>query len=167
MAAHLNTINELIAIRRAQGDIRPCVKIVEGDGTGDFILGYSSGALTFDVNTQGIITAGGWQGNVIGTVYGGTGQSSYTDGELLIGCSSTGSLSAATLTAGTGIMISNGCGSVTINAAGTLQFVTAPVNSSAPGTVGQVALSNVAGTEYLNICIASNSWGRVALTTSF
>jgi len=45
--------------------------------------------------------------------YGGTGQTSYVDGQLLIG-NSAGSLSAATLSPGAGINIANGDGSITI-----------------------------------------------------
>jgi len=49
---------------------------------------------------------------------GGTGQTSYTDGQLLIGNTATGGLSKATLTAGTNITITNGNGSITIAASG-------------------------------------------------
>lgn len=49
---------------------------------------------------------------------GGTGQTSYTNGQLLIGNSATGGLSKATLTAGTNITITNGNGTITIDAAG-------------------------------------------------
>lgn len=49
---------------------------------------------------------------------GGTGQTSYTDGELLIGNSSGNTLTKATLTAGANITITNGPGSITIDAAG-------------------------------------------------
>jgi hypothetical protein len=45
---------------------------------------------------------------------GGTGFTSYTDGQLLIGKTSDGSLAKATLTAGTAISVSNGSGSVTV-----------------------------------------------------
>jgi hypothetical protein len=45
---------------------------------------------------------------------GGTGFTSYTDGQLLIGKSSDGSLAKGTLTAGTAISISNGSGSITV-----------------------------------------------------
>ena len=45
---------------------------------------------------------------------GGTGQSSYTDGQLLIGNSTGNTLSKSTLTAGTGISITNGSGSISI-----------------------------------------------------
>jgi hypothetical protein len=45
---------------------------------------------------------------------GGTGFTSYTDGQLLIGKTSDGSLAQGTLTAGTAISISNGSGSITV-----------------------------------------------------
>lgn len=49
---------------------------------------------------------------------GGTGQSAYTDGQLLIGNTSTGGISKATLTAGTGITVTNGNGSITLASTG-------------------------------------------------
>jgi len=49
---------------------------------------------------------------------GGTGQTIYTDGQLLIGNSSTGGLTPATLTAGAGITITNGNGSITVAGGG-------------------------------------------------
>ncbi len=47
---------------------------------------------------------------------GGTGQTSYTDGQLLIGNTATGGLSKATLTPGTNVTITNAGGSITIAA---------------------------------------------------
>jgi len=49
---------------------------------------------------------------------GGTGQTSFTDGQLLIGNSTGNTLSKATLTAGSGISITNGSGAITIAASG-------------------------------------------------
>jgi hypothetical protein len=49
---------------------------------------------------------------------GGTGQSSYTDGQLLIGNSSGNGLTKATLTAGSNVTITNGNGSISIAATG-------------------------------------------------
>lgn len=49
---------------------------------------------------------------------GGTGQTSYTDGQLLIGNSTGNTLTKATLTAGSGVTITNGAGSITIAASG-------------------------------------------------
>lgn len=47
---------------------------------------------------------------------GGTGQTSYTDGQLLIGNTATGGLNKSTLSAGTGITITNGNGTIEIAA---------------------------------------------------
>ena len=49
---------------------------------------------------------------------GGTGQTSYTNGQLLIGNTTGNTLTKATLTAGTGITITNGTGSISIAASG-------------------------------------------------
>jgi hypothetical protein len=83
----------------------------------------------------------GSAGNVTGVVAvlnGGTGQTSYTDGQLLIGNSTGNTLTKSTLTAGTGISITNGGGSITINAtnAGAVTSVTgtSPVVSSGGAT---------------------------------
>ena len=45
---------------------------------------------------------------------GGTGQTTYTDGQLLIGNSTGNTLTKTTLTAGSGITITNGAGSISI-----------------------------------------------------
>ena len=45
---------------------------------------------------------------------GGTGQITYTDGQLLIGNSTGNTLAKATLTAGSGISVTNGSGSITV-----------------------------------------------------
>lgn len=49
---------------------------------------------------------------------GGTGQTTYTNGQLLIGNSTGNTLTKSTLTAGTGINIANSTGSITISATG-------------------------------------------------
>jgi hypothetical protein len=49
---------------------------------------------------------------------GGTGQTTYTDGQLLIGNSTGSTLTKTTLTAGSGISITNGAGSISIAATG-------------------------------------------------
>lgn len=63
---------------------------------------------------------------------GGTGQSSYTSGQLLIGNAS-GGLTKATLTAGSNVTITNGNGSITIAATG---------GGGGGGTVTSVATGN-------------------------
>lgn len=60
---------------------------------------------------------------------GGSGQTTYTNGQLLIGNTTGNTLTKATLTQGSGISITNGAGSITIA-------------STATGTVTSVATGN-------------------------
>ena len=76
-----------------------------------------SGVTSSSLTSVGTIATGVWNGTAIGTAYGGTGQTTYTDGQLLIG-KTDGTLAKATLTAGTGITITNGDGSVSIASSG-------------------------------------------------
>ena len=85
---------------------------------------FSTGTFTwptFNQNTTG--TAAGLSATlVVGS--GGTGQTSYTDGELLIGNSTGNTLTKATLTQGTGITITNGSGSITVANASPMTYPT-------------------------------------------
>jgi hypothetical protein len=78
---------------------------VSGGTTG---LTTSGGPIT----SSGTITIAG----TLNVANGGTGQTTYTDGQLLIGNSTGNTLAKATLTAGTGISVTNGSGSITIAA---------------------------------------------------
>ena len=71
---------------------------------------------------------------------GGTGQTTYTNGQLLIGNTTGGTLAKSTLTEGTGISITNGAGSITIAATnnGTVTDVSV---ASSNGFAGSVATS--------------------------
>jgi hypothetical protein len=66
---------------------------------------------------------------------GGTGQTTYTNGQLLIGNTTGNTLTKATLTAGSGISVTNGAGSITI-----ASTVTGDVVGPASATDGAVAL---------------------------
>lgn len=79
---------------------------------------------------------------------GGTGQTSYTDGQLLIGNSSGNTLTKATLTAGTGISITNGAGAITIATTGTSGVTAVTASSplaSSGGTAPNISLSGTVG----------------------
>lgn len=69
---------------------------------------------------------------------GGTGQTTYTNGQLLIGNSTGNTLTKATLTAGSGISITNGSGSISIAATGGTGTVT---SVGGTGTVNGITLT--------------------------
>ena len=88
---------------------------VSGNPTLDIDSGYVGQA---SITTLGTIGTGTWAGTTVAVNHGGTGQTSYTDGQLLIGNTSGNTLTKATLTAGSNITITNGNGSITITASG-------------------------------------------------
>jgi hypothetical protein len=77
------------------------------------ILITGTTAASWDYSQVGINSVG-----ALPVVNGGTGQTSYTDGQLLIGNTTGNTLTKATLTAGTGISVTNGPGSITIAVGG-------------------------------------------------
>jgi hypothetical protein len=104
--------------------------ILVESGHGYYVKGGSGGTLIREVlnydtlgstvinsslETVATITAGTWNGTTIGVDYGGTGQTSYTDGQLLIGNSNGNTLSKATLTGGNGVTVTNGNGSINLD----------------------------------------------------
>ena len=76
------------------------------------VLSWAGGTtgLTPAAPTTGAVTLSG----LLNVANGGTGQSTYTNGQLLIGNTTGNTLGKATLTAGSGIAITNGAASVTI-----------------------------------------------------
>jgi hypothetical protein len=108
------------------------------------VTSFSAGTtgLTPNTTTTGAITLAG----TLDVDNGGTGQTSYTDGQLLIGNTTGNTLAKSTLTAGSGISITNGAGSITIatsGGGGTVTSVTgtSPVVSSG-GTTPAISLSS-------------------------
>lgn len=120
---------------------------LRGNGTNVVMSAIQAGDVpTLNQNTTG--TAAGLSAT-LAVSSGGTGQTSYTDGQLLIGNTATTSLSKATLTAGSGVTITNGNGSITIAATGsggtvTSVGATSPVASSG-GTTPTISLNSAYG----------------------
>ncbi len=97
------------------------------------------------ITTLGTISTGTWSATTIAVNKGGTGQTSYTDGQLLIGNSSGNTLAKATLTAGTNITITNGNGTITIDATGGSGSVTttgSPASGNLTKFSGATSITN-------------------------
>jgi len=78
----------------------------------------STWAGSTNITTLGTIATGTWEGTTVAVNQGGTGQTSYTNGQLLIGNTTGNTLTKATLTEGANITITEGAGTITIAAAG-------------------------------------------------
>lgn len=83
-------------------------------GSGNVVLATSPTLVTPALGTPSALVLTNATG--LPVAGGGTGQSTYTDGQLLIGNSVGNTLSKSTLTAGTNITVTNGNGSITIAA---------------------------------------------------
>lgn len=107
--------NQVLTALDASGN-GTCASIVNAMITAGTIA--ASKLIGTDIATVGTITAGVWQGTAVTADHGGTGNTAYTNGQLLIGNTATGLLTKATLTAGSNITITNGNGSITIASSG-------------------------------------------------
>jgi len=143
--------NARTAIGAGTGD--GSVTSVSGSG-GSTGLTLTGGAIT----TTGTLTLGG----TLVVANGGTGQTSYTNGQLLIGNTTGNTLTKATLTAGTGVTITNGTGTITIAAAGSGGTVTSVVAST--GLTGGTITTT--GTIALDYTAASPWTGQQTFTGS-
>jgi hypothetical protein len=76
-----------------------------------------SAVVSSSLTSVGTLGTGTWEADTIAAGYGGTGQTTYTDGQLLIGTTA-GGLAKATITAGDAISVTNGDGSITIAVSG-------------------------------------------------
>lgn len=88
---------------------------------------------------------------------GGTGQTTYTDGQLLIGNTTGNTLAKTTLTAGAGVTITNGSGTITISAPDT-GTVTSVAQSFTGGLIS-VAGSPITSSGTLALTVAGTSGG--------
>lgn len=188
-AAESGTNSDITSLTNTAGiQIGTPVGGAQGNGTlnaaGLFIngvgVGTGSGSVTnvamtvppfLSVSGSPIITSGTLAVSLSGTALpvanGGTGQVSYSDGELLIGNSVGGTLNKATLTAGSGITITNGAGSITIastTGGGTVTSVAVSGGSTGLTTSGGPITSS--GTITLGGTLAITNGGTGAATAS-
>jgi hypothetical protein len=126
-------------------------------------LGITGSALTKTDDTNVTLTLGGspsaallaavsltlaWAGQ-LAVSRGGTGQSSFTDGQLLIGNSTGNTLTKAALTPGAGISITNAAGAITVATSGGISGTAALAKLTALGTDGSLTFVDGIITAYV------------------
>jgi hypothetical protein len=128
----------------------------------------AQGQVSGVTNTSIAIAGSAITSGTVAVANGGTGQSTYTDGQLLIGNTSGNTLTKATLTAGTGITVTNGNGSITVAAVnnGTVTSVsgTGTVNGiTLTGTVTSSGSLTLGGT-LSNVSLSTQVTGTLPVT---
>lgn len=100
-------------------------------GTGATAMVAATAGTDYVVPSGNITGTAGGLSATLAVANGGTGQTAYTNGQLLIGNGTGGTLAKATLTQGSGIAITNGAGAITV--------AYAPIVSTAAPTSGDGA----------------------------
>ena len=135
----LSTLGSIGQVLTSNGTAAPTWVTLTGTGTVSSVAvsGGTTGLTTSGgpITTSGTITIGG----TLAVASGGTGETTYTNGQLLIGNTTGNTLTKATLTAGTNVTITNGSGAITINA--TDAFVGTVTSVGGTGTVNGITLT--------------------------
>lgn len=129
---------------------------------GNVGIGITNPSYPLDVNGTARISGALTLSTALTVANGGTGQTSYTDGQLLIGNSTGNTLVKSTLTAGSGITITNGGGAITISASGSGGTVT-NVTAGSGLSGGSITTTGTISLDLTN----ANSWtGKQTLSGS-
>jgi len=135
----LSSLGSIGQVLTSNGTAAPTWVTLTGTGTVSSVAvsGGTTGLTTSGgpITTSGTITIGG----TLAVARGGTGETTYTNGQLLIGNTTGNTLTKATLTAGTNVTITNGTGAITINA--TDAFVGTVTSVGGTGTVNGITLT--------------------------
>jgi hypothetical protein len=124
-----------------------------------------SAVVTSSLTSVGTIATGTWSASTIAVDKGGTGQTSYTNGQLLIGNTTGNTLSKATLTAGSNITITNGAGSIEIaGTAGTVTSVNVSGGTGLTATGGPVTSSGTISVSLDDTAVTAGSYTAADIT---
>ena len=139
--------------------------------------GSASQVGTFTVDAQGRLTAAAdvaialnasaVTAGTLGVDRGGTGSGTFTNGQLLIGNTTGNTLSKATLTAGSGVSITNGSGSIEISATGsggTLTSVDVAGGTGLTATGGPITSSGTITVNLDNTAVTPGSYTAADIT---
>jgi hypothetical protein len=130
----------------------------------------SADAAKFTVNSSGNVTVGGWNGSVVNANYGGTGQSSFSTGDMLYATSSTTALSKLAIGSTGNIMVVSGgspswgtldLGSTSAVGASILPLLNGGTSASLSAVQGGVVYSTASA---MAITAASATSGNVLLS---
>lgn len=110
-----NTGNLVSAVNELNADSGVVADTYGGTGVVPVFSVTAKGKISSVSNTN--ISASDISAGTLAVNRGGTGQTSYTDGQLLIGNSTGGTLTKTTLTAGNATSIINGSGAITVGLA--------------------------------------------------
>jgi hypothetical protein len=138
--------------------------------TASWVAAPASGVTTFSAGTTGLTPSSATSGAVtlagtLAVANGGTGDTTYTNGQLLIGNTTGNTLTKATLTAGSGITITNGTGTITIASSGGGGTVTSVAQSFTGGIIS-VAGSPITTSGTLALTVAGTSGGVPYFTST-
>jgi hypothetical protein len=153
------TFSEHVNIASAKEYRIAGTKVLDATSLGSGVTGSS-------LTSVGTIGTGVWNGTTVGAGFGGTGQTTYTDGQLLIG-KTDGTLAKATLTASTGVTITNADGSITISATGSGGTVTSVDVSGGTGltaTGGPITSSGTITIDLDNTAVTPASYTYASIT---
>lgn len=129
---------------------------------------YNLSQLANKVNTSGQLDVTTGLNGVTPVANGGTGQSTFTNGQLLIGNTTGNTLTKATLTAGSGISVINGNGSIEIATTGGGQlayalYTSGSGNWTCPNGVTKVKVTCIAGGGGSNSSFEPGGYGGCAI----
>ena len=124
----------------------------------------SNGASKFAVSATGTVTAGGWNGNVITIGYGGTGITTYANGDIVYATTDPNQLAKLSIGAAGNVLVSNGSnptwGRLNLSSesavTGTLPIVRGGTNATS-FTSNAIVISNNGATALTSLTGATNA----------